>query len=407
MKNNILILVATALLSALISSCSTMKDTSDDSYFGYSNKPPKPEPQATVVYEPIPAYTAAPVVSAPSEPPASYTVAEPIVQTEYVYFNPIVYHGYYPWWAPDYRWTVVPVRRSGISISYTYGYYDVWDDYWYNYYYPRHYYTYYPYPVYHHPYYWDYPSHHGWHSVPYYGSTRPNYGSTRPQRNDSYRDFGPSRGGSGTSGSTATDAPKNKRSGTSDVPSTNTGGTKTVFDTPERGTNVRSGSTFRETPTSSAPTRTTGRETPVSGSNDSEVKPSNSNTRSGSTYRETPSNNTPTRNETGAGVKGGETEIRSRGNSAPSSDPSPRRYEQPAPSRESTPKSEPAPRRYEQPAPSRESSTPRSEPAPRRTEQPAPSRSGGEFRNSGSSNGSRESSRPSRNDDSSPNKRSR
>lgn len=405
MKNNILILATVALLSAIITSCSSVKDSSEDSYFGYSNKPPKPEPQVTVVYEPQ-TYTPTPVISAPTEPPAMYTQEVPVVQTEYVYFNPIVYHGYYPWWAPEYRWTVVPARRSGISISYSYGYYDIWDDYWYNYYYPRHYYTYYPYPVYHHPYYWDYPYHHGWHSVPYYGSTRPNYGSTRPQKNDTYRDFGPSRGGAGSTGNATTDPPKNRRSGTSDVPSTNTGGVRTVYDAPERGTNVRSGSTFRETPTSSAPSRTTGTEAPVRGTNDNEVKPSNSNIRSGSSYRETPSNNTPTRSESGSGVKGGETEIKNRGNSTPSSEPSPRRYEQPAPSRESTPRSEPAPRRVEQPAPNRESS-PRSEPAPRRSEQPAPSRSGGEFRNSGSNSGSRESSRPSKNDDSSPNRRSR
>lgn len=396
MKKQITILIAGFSMIAYLSSCSSMQ-TSEDNYFGYNNKPKVEEAPKVQRIEPNVQYE-----TTYDDVPQSISYQEPIVEervveTNYVYFTPIAHYGYYPWWvAPrPYRF-IEPYRPSGLSVSISFSNYDYWDYYWYNY----HYRPMYPYYPYHHydPYYgsvyYPYPYYYPYHYPRYYGSgwyESPRYSSTRPRdtRKDSYRDFGPSRGGYGSNGNQSQpNAPANRRSQVDPVPVVNTGA-KTIYDNnTERSKNTRtsqtpSRETITNTPSNITPSSpNTGR----SGLNNPEPKP---------IERQTPSNTNigrpneeQSRPVERSGAVRGEQPQR---NPVQDTKPQDRPSREPAPApRQEQPRQE-APRREAAPAP-RSYEAPRRE-APSTPSQPSPSR---------------ESSRPNKSDDSQPsNRRSR
>ncbi len=247
MKTYLKITVTSFIAVLLLTSCASMNDSSSDNYFGYSNRPsyeekePKPsEPQTAQTN-----YSGDYYYSSP-------TRQETIVEHHYTYFNPIVYPGYYPWWAPPQRWHFYRNPSPTVYFGVSYGYYDVWDNYWYNYYYPRHYhYGYVYHPSYYH---WHRPTcYGGWYSVP--------RAEPREPRNDTYRDFGPNRGGYGyTNQSPEQTPPANRRSGADGTPSVRTSNTSTNPTGTTSGTANTRSTSRTESSTSSPQSTPAGRE---------------------------------------------------------------------------------------------------------------------------------------------------
>lgn len=222
------------ILTVFLTSCSSMKET--DNYYGYNNKPTISDNSTTVGS----AYNSSSVDNpTKTNDYSNYVSQNPqnertTVVENYYFYHPLTYSGYYPWWAPPRYNLVYAPFYSSFYFSYGYDYYNDW--YYFSRYRPYNYAViYYPYPVYYpHPYYNPYYYHHhpGWYPEHKHTTNKP--------RQDSYRDFGPSRGTYSNVGATnESNQPANRRSSTESVPSSHTG-SKTIFQNEPKDKNVRS-----------------------------------------------------------------------------------------------------------------------------------------------------------------------
>ncbi len=356
-----------ALVGLVISlqACSSLQNSEQSNdYFGYNNNPKEKETTITVAEDPQRNYNnndedSRQYYDNASSYGSNSNIGAYNSEVQYIYVNPVVHSAYYPWWSRPSRFRVVNYYTPSYSFYMGYGNYDPW----YNSYYPN-YYDYYGNSMYYYP----YPVYQDYYYPHYYGSgwyPRPHSNDNdEPRKKDTYRDFGPNRGGYGS---------------ISDDPAAGSG-------------NIRSGAST-PTPAGTIDTR------PNAGSK----TPNGTNTRSGQEPVKAPEGNNiwrrsgVTPESPNSGQENTNTQTPTRTYEEPQNRRSPREdnYTSPSNTNDKPNNTYTAPRRSE-PAPQRESTPSRSYEAPRRDTPSAPK-----------SSPSREPAKSNKNNESSPNKRSR